>query len=62
MVCQSEHAVYTKTMGDEMLIIGVYFDDLLVTGTKISSIEVYKDHMNKRFEMSNLGKLSYYLV
>lgn len=44
-----------------MLIIRVYVDDLLVIGTKISSIEEFKDQMNKRFKMSNLGKLSYYL-
>lgn len=53
--------VYVKKIGEDMLIIGVYVDDLLVTGTKVSIIEEFKDQMSKRFEMSNLGKLSYYL-
>lgn len=44
-----------------MLIIGVYVDDLLRTGTKLSVIEEFKDQMTKRFEMINLGRLSYYL-
>lgn len=44
-----------------MLIIGVYVDDLLVTGTKTSSIREFNDQMNSKFEMNNLGKLAYYL-
>lgn len=59
--CPYEHAVYTKKVGDDRLIIGVYVDDLLVTGTSVSVIEEFKDQMNKRFEMSDLGKLAYYL-
>lgn len=59
--CPYEHAVYTKKFGEDMLIIGVYVDDLLVTGTKVALIEEFKDQMNKKFEMNNLGKLAYYL-
>lgn len=59
--CPYEHAVYTKRIREDLLIIGVYVDDLLVTGTKVSIIEEFKTQMNKRFDMSNLGKLSYYL-
>lgn len=59
--CPYEHAVYVNKTGDELLVIGVYVDDLLVTGTKLSSIKEFKDQMNSRFEMSDLGRLSYYL-
>lgn len=59
--CPYEHAVYIKRVGEDVLIIGVYVDDLLVTGTKVSIIEEFKAQMNKRFDMRNLGKLSYYL-
>lgn len=59
--CPYEHAVYTKKVGGEILIIGVYVDDLLVTGTKTSIIEEFKVQMSEKFEMSNLGILSYYL-
>lgn len=44
-----------------MLIVGVYVDDLLVTGSDISLINWFKEHMGKNFEMSDLGKLSHYL-
>lgn len=44
-----------------MLIVGVYVDDLLVTGTSIEVVNEFKHQMNEQFEMNDLGKLSYYL-
>lgn len=59
--CSYEHAVYMKRENDEVLIVGVYVDDLLLTGTSIRLIEEFKTQMSGKFEMSNLGKLTYYL-
>lgn len=59
--CPYEHAVYSKRVGGEVLIISVYVDDLLVTGTSKSVIEEFKAKMSGIFEMSDLGRLSYYL-
>lgn len=59
--CPYEHAVYVKREGNECLIIGVYVDDLLVTGTSVENIAKFKKQMSSEFEMSDLGKLSYYL-
>ena len=59
--CPYEHAVYTKKEGDEFLIIAVYVDDLLVTGSSMENIRKFKREMSKVFEMSDMGKLSYYL-
>lgn len=39
----------------------VYVDDLLVTGTSVHSINRFKKEMGTKFEMSDLGKLAYYL-
>lgn len=61
MRCPYEHAVYTKREGDETLIIGVYVDDLLVTGTSIDAVKRFKEQMNNKFEVSDLCRLSYYL-
>lgn len=44
-----------------MLIIGVYVDDLLVTGLSIGIIKEFKRQMSNKFDMSDMGKLSYYL-
>lgn len=56
-----KHVVYSRQTGDEVLIIGVYVEELLVTGTSILVINKFKVQMNKAFDMSDLGKLTYYL-
>lgn len=58
--CPYKHAVYTKREGDEFLIVAVYVDDLLVTGSSMKNILKFKREMGKEFEMSDMGKLSYY--
>ncbi|KAG6495659.1 hypothetical protein ZIOFF_043485 [Zingiber officinale] len=59
--CSQEHAVYTRGEGEERILIGVYIDDLIVTGSSIEKINKFKQQMMTEFEMSNLGLLSYYL-
>lgn len=39
----------------------MYVDDLLVTGSSLDMIHEFKSGMATRSEMSDLGKLSYYL-
>lgn len=59
--CPHEHAVYVRRGSKDVFLIGVYVDDLLVTGNSVETIEKFKQEMNEQFEMNNLGKLSYYL-
>lgn len=59
--CPYEHAVYTKREGNEFLVVGVYVDDLLITGSSMRNIQKFKAQMKNEFDMSDLGKLSYYL-
>lgn len=40
--CPYELVVYTKWEGEEVLIIGVYVHDLLITCTNISNINKFK--------------------
>ena len=56
-----EHAVYFKRSGTSRLIIGVYVDDLIITGTENHQIEDFKAQMKNKFEMSDLGLLTSYL-
>ncbi|XP_074363653.1 uncharacterized protein LOC141704306 [Apium graveolens] len=41
--------------------VALYVDNLLVTGSNVGIIEEFKKQMNSKFEMSDLGKLTYYL-
>lgn len=59
--CVKESSVYLKNNRGDVLIVAIYVDDLFVTGTSIKIIKQFKEDMSKRFEMSDLGKLTYYL-
>lgn len=59
--CSKEPSVYKKEEKGGMLIVVVYVDDLLVTGTSLQPILQFKGEMATKFEMNDLGKLTYYL-
>jgi len=59
--CMKEPSVYRKNEGTNLLILAIYVDDLFVTGTNLNMIKRFKFEMSKNFEMSDLGRLTYYL-
>ena len=61
MKCLQEQALYTRNDGVETLIVGMYVDDLIVTGTSVEGIKEFKQQMMKEFEMTDLELLTYYL-
>ena len=56
-----EQSLYLKRSDGETLIVGVYVDDLIVTGSSSDVIETFKIEMTQEFDMSNSGSLSSYL-
>lgn len=59
--CLQETAVYKKASKGEYIIVAVYVDDLFVTGTCHEITSQFKNMMSSKFEMSDLGLLTYYL-
>ena len=59
--CPQEYAIYKKIDGVEAMIIGTYVDDLIIASSNKQVITQFKEEMHQKFEMSNLGLLSYYL-
>ena len=55
--CATEHALYTRRRGKKELVVGVYVDDLIVTGAQAEDIDCFKREMAARFKMSDLGAL-----
>jgi hypothetical protein len=53
--------VYTRGKGNSRLLLGVYVDDLVVTGEDQQEIARFKEQMKNLFKMSDLGMLTYYL-
>jgi hypothetical protein len=58
---QSPHeaAIYRRGNGGNTLLVGVYIDNLVITGTKNAEVAAFKEEMNATFQMSDLGSLSF---
>ena len=52
-------AVYKRSSKDKILIVGVYVDDLIITGSNTNNVVEFKEQMKKEFKMSDWGLLSY---
>ena len=59
--CTKEPSLYRREDKAGYLLVCVYVDDLLVTGSNLQSIALFKREMASTFEMSDLGRLTYYL-
>ena len=59
--CATEASLYRKEDTHGLLLVCVYVDDLLVTGTSLQCIVEFKREMAAKFEMSDLAMLTYYL-
>jgi hypothetical protein len=59
--CASEHGMYIKGAAASRVVVGVYVDDLIITGARPADVEVFKEQMRRLFKMSDLGLLSFYL-
>jgi hypothetical protein len=60
---QSPHEaiVYRRGKDGNALLVGVYVNDLVITGTKEAEVQAFKEEMKATFQMSDLGLLSFYL-
>jgi hypothetical protein len=47
--------------GEHRLVVGVYVDDLIITGGNSSELKQFKEEMKGTFQMSDLSLLKYYL-
>jgi hypothetical protein len=56
-----EAAIYRRGNGGNILLVGVYVNDLVITGTKDVDVATFKEEMKVTYQMSDLGLLSFYL-
>eukprot|EP00253_Pinus_taeda_P031783 PITA_31783 len=59
--CYSDNTVYTKKVGNSLIILVLYVDDLILTGSDPNLINHVKSSLKKKFEMTDLGHLHYFL-
>jgi hypothetical protein len=60
---QSEHeyTMYRHSHSNDILLVGVYVDDLVITRSSLAAVEEFKEEMKRAFLMSDIGLLSFYL-
>eukprot|EP00253_Pinus_taeda_P031471 PITA_31471 len=59
--CHSDNTVYTKKVGKSFIILVLYVDDLILTGSDPNLINHVDSSLKKKFEMTDLGHLHYFL-
>jgi len=52
---ECEYGLYTRGDGEKRLVVGIYVDDLIITGGSTKVISVFKEEMKSLFRMSDLG-------
>eukprot|EP00253_Pinus_taeda_P030210 PITA_30210 len=59
--CDGEPTLYIKESDGKLIIVVLYVDDLILTGSDDFLIVDFKEVMNSEFEMTDLGLLRYFL-
>jgi hypothetical protein len=58
---QADHSLYVKQMGEYLLIVIIYVDDLIILASNVRILKWLKSRLEDEFEMSDLGELHYSL-
>ena len=59
--CHSDSNVYTKKVGNHLIMLVIYVGDLILTGSDPKLITHVKSSLKNFFEMSDLRHLNYFL-
>lgn len=58
---KNDYSLFIKEFDGHMTIVGVYVDDIIVTGSNVTEIDALKSHLHKVFSIKDLGLLHYFL-
>jgi len=59
--CYCEHTLFIKKRSKDVLLVSIYVDDLIYTGSSNELMTEFKDSMMKEFSMTDLGKMKFFL-
>ncbi|XP_021822133.1 uncharacterized protein LOC110763616 [Prunus avium] len=60
-VSHFDHSFFVKHVGLDSVILKVYVDDIILTGSKDSLVQEVINELNVVFEMKDMGRLTYFL-
>ena len=52
---EAGHGVFFKRVGKDIVILAIHVDDGIVTGNNVALIKQFKEEMNKKYKITNLG-------
>ncbi|KAJ9558239.1 hypothetical protein OSB04_012853 [Centaurea solstitialis] len=56
-----DKTLFIKKKGSDLLLVQIYVDDIIFGSTKEEMCKEFKDLMHKRFKMSSMGELTFFL-
>ncbi|XP_019258316.1 PREDICTED: uncharacterized protein LOC109236576 [Nicotiana attenuata] len=57
----NDYSLFTRGSGSSLVILAVYVDDIIFTGTDLSEISSLKGFLHEQFRIKDLGSLNYFL-
>ena len=57
----ADSSMFTRSNDRGIVVILIYVDDLVITGSNLQGIELLKQQLNREFDIKDLGKLKYFL-
>ncbi|CAL2270719.1 unnamed protein product [Prunus armeniaca] len=58
---QSDPSLFVKKEGSEIVILLLYVDDIILTGSSTSLVQTTNEELSSVFEMKDMGQLTYFL-
>ena len=58
--CQHDHSVFIRKTATGIVVLVVYVDDILLTGSDITAINETREYMKKHFVTKDMGKTKYF--
>ena len=58
---ESDHGVFFKQIGKDLVVLAVHIDDCMVTGSSSFQISQFKIEMNKKYKLTDLGPANWLL-
>ena len=58
---EADHSIFFKQIGKDIIILTVHVDDGMVTGKNITLIKKFKEDMNIKYKITNLGPVNWLL-
>jgi len=59
--CELDHTLFTLTTSSGIIVILVYVDDIIITGSDKDGIKATKNFLKSMFEIKDLGEMKYFL-